>query len=211
MEVLNQEVIQGIPLGFILCVILAIIGIIIYMKVGRHHRTSALVMTIALLTAVCVESYFYPLASLLEMIALIAAYVISEKTKDASVKSSDKNEWVDSSAFKDQYQADGEAKPGCYVITVYDQPVKDANYDSYEKAYVGSSRNINKEVFNVLTNKSISRAYEDLQNGKYAYVKVLPCTEDNMNETQERLIRMYDGIPYMISFKEAREKRMQKK
>ena len=40
MEVLNQEVIQGIPLGFILCVILAIIGIIIYMKVGRHHRTS---------------------------------------------------------------------------------------------------------------------------------------------------------------------------
>ena len=86
----------------------------------------------------------------------------------------------------------------------------DNHAQGYEKAYVGSSHNISKEIYNVLTNKSISHAYEDLQEGKHAFVKVVPCTKENVNEMQERLIRMYDGIPYMISFKEAREKRMKK-
>ena len=208
MNILNQEITAGIPAGFAVSVILAVIGIIVYMKVGRHHKTSALILTILLLTAICAEAFFLPTASVIELIILIAAYVISEKTKDANVRRDD-GTWINARKFTDDY-TEGDSGTGCYVITVFDKENVDNHAQGYEKAYVGSSHNISKEIYNVLTNKSISRAYEDLQEGKHAFVKVVPCTKENVNEMQERLIRMYDGIPYMISFKEAREKRMKK-
>ena len=208
MNILNQEITAGIPAGFAVSVILAVIGIIVYMKVGRHHKTSALILTILLLTAICAEAFFLPTASVIELIILIAAYVISEKTKDANVRRDD-GTWINARKFTDDY-TEGDSGTGCYVITVFDKENVDNHAQGYEKAYVGSSHNISKEIYNVLTNKSISRAYEDLQEGKHAFVKVVPCTKENVNEMQERLIRMYNGIPYMISFKEAREKRMKK-
>ncbi|GEM_PF-3104061 len=208
MNILNQEITAGIPAGFAVSVVLAVIGIIVYMKVGRHHKTSALILTILLLTAICAEAFFLPTASVIELIILIAAYVISEKTKDANVRRDD-GTWINARKFTDDY-TEGDSGTGCYVITVFDKENVDNHAQGYEKAYVGSSHNISKEIYNVLTNKSISRAYEDLQEGKHAFVKVVPCTKENVNEMQERLIRMYDGIPYMISFKEAREKRMKK-
>ena len=208
MNILNQEITAGIPAGFAVSVILAVIGIIVYMKVGRHHKTSALILTILLLTAICAEAFFLPTASVIELIILIAAYVISEKSKDANVRKDD-GSWINARKFTDDY-TESDSGTGCYVITVFDKENVDNHAQGYEKAYVGSSHNISKEIYNVLTNKSISRAYEDLQEGKHAFVKVVPCTKENVNEMQERLIRMYDGIPYMISFKEAREKRMKK-
>ncbi len=208
MNILNQEITAGIPAGFAVSVILAVIGIIVYMKVGRHHRTSALILTILLLTAICAEAFFLPTASVIELIILIAAYVISEKSKDANVRKDD-GSWINARKFTDDY-TESDSGTGCYVITVFDKENVDNHAQGYEKAYVGSSHNISKEIYNVLTNKSISRAYEDLQEGKHAFVKIVPCTKENVNEMQERLIRMYDGIPYMISFKEAREKRMKK-
>lgn len=208
MNILNQEITAGIPAGFAVSVILAVIGIIVYMKVGRHHRTSALILTILLLTAICAEAFFLPTASVIELIILIAAYVISEKSKDANVRKDD-GSWINARKFTDDY-TESDSGTGCYVITVFDKENVDNHAQGYEKAYVGSSHNISKEIYNVLTNKSISRAYEDLQEGKHAFVKVVPCTKENVNEMQERLIRMYNGIPYMISFKEAREKRMKK-
>ncbi|MBQ6451092.1 MAG: hypothetical protein IJJ29_04125 [Solobacterium sp.] len=208
MNIINQEITAGIPAGFAVSVILAVIGIIVYMKVGRHHKTSALILTILLLTAICAEAFFLPTASVIELIILIAAYVISEKSKDANVRKDD-GSWINARKFTDDY-TESDSGTGCYVITVFDKENVDNHAQGYEKAYVGSSHNISKEIYNVLTNKSISRAYEDLQEGKHAFVKVVPCTKENVNEMQERLIRMYDGIPYMISFKEAREKRMKK-
>ncbi len=208
MNILSQEITAGIPAGFAVSVILAVIGIIVYMKVGRHHKTSALILTILLLTAICIEAFFLPTASVIELIILIAAYVISEKSKDANVRKDD-GSWINARKFTDHY-TESDSGTGCYVITVFDKENVDNHAQGYEKAYVGSSHNISKEIYNVLTNKSISRAYEDLQEGKHAFVKVVPCTKENVNEMQERLIRMYDGIPYMISFKEAREKRMKK-
>ncbi len=208
MNILNQEITAGIPAGFAVSVILAVIGIIVYMKVGRHHKTSALILTILLLTAICAEAFFLPTASVIELIILIAAYVISEKSKDANVRKDD-GSWINARKFTDDY-TESDSGTGCYVITVFDKENVDNHAQGYEKAYVGSSHNISKEIYNVLTNKSISRAYEDLQEGKHAFVKVVPCTKENVNEMQERLIRMYNGIPYMISFKEAREKRMKK-
>ena len=208
MNILNQEITAGIPAGFAVSVILAVIGIIVYMKVGRHHKTSALILPILLLTAICAEAFFLPTASVIELIILIAAYVISEKSKDANVRKDD-GSWINARKFTDDY-TESDSGTGCYVITVFDKENVDNHAQGYEKAYVGSSHNISKEIYNVLTNKSISRAYEDLQEGKHAFVKVVPCTKENVNEMQERLIRMYNGIPYMISFKEAREKRMKK-
>ena len=208
MNILNQEITAGIPAGFAVSVILAVIGIIVYMKVGRHHRTSALILTILLLTAICAEAFFLPTASVIELIILIAAYVISEKSKDANVRKDD-GSWINARKFTDDY-TESDSGTGCYVITVFDKENVDNHAQGYEKAYVGSSHNISKEIYNVLTNKSISRAYEDLQEGKHAFVKIVPCTKENVNEMQERLIRMYNGIPYMISFKEKRKKRMKK-
>ena len=82
--------------------------------------------------------------------------------------------------------------PGCYVITIYNTPVLQ-DYMEYENIYIGQSVNVCKRVHNHFNGKGNGDIYADIKYGKFVYVRIVPCHEEEMNTLEKQLIRAFNA------------------
>ena len=158
-----------------------------------------------LFIAVAILSDFFSLPGLILSIFLALYPIIQYKSsrKKIAVEHID---WTKVDEFERNYDESKQDYSGCYVILSFPLPVTNNDYSHYETAYVGSSSNINKEIHKVINNKTLSRVYKDLQEGKILYLSIHPVEMSEIDKLQEKLIDQYHAVPYLLSFKEVREK-----
>ena len=52
----------------------------------------------------------------------------------------------------------------------------------------------------------LSRVYADIENGKEVYIHIIPVEVEQLDSTQQKLIELYKGVPYLKSFSEVKKK-----
>lgn len=80
---------------------------------------------------------------------------------------------------------------GCYVIFIFEKPVHGGNYLNYDDIYIGQSVNVTRRVHGHLTGKGKGDVYADLKYGRCAYVQMIPCGRDEMNDLEKALIEEF--------------------
>ena len=83
--------------------------------------------------------------------------------------------------------------PGCYVITIFSEPVTDDDFFNYENIYIGQSVNVCQRVHNHFNGKGKGDVYADIKYGKFAYVRIVPCKKEEMNKMEKDLIRAFNA------------------
>ncbi len=83
--------------------------------------------------------------------------------------------------------------PGCYVILMFDREVRNGEYTGYDDIYIGQSVNVTHRVHSHFTGKGNGDVYADLKFGRYAYVQLIPCEREDMNELERALIEEFDA------------------
>ncbi|MBR2825772.1 MAG: hypothetical protein IKE51_05865 [Solobacterium sp.] len=190
---------------FVATIIVICIGLFLFFKKTGFHTKKSIILNVLIYLGIGILSYFYSSIGLLLTILLTAYhfyhhYAVTQSISLSNVK------WIPSVEFENNYDESKEDESGCYVMLSFPLPVKDGNYKNYETAYVGSSTNVHKEIHKVINNKTLSRVYDDLQKGKYIYISIHPVNMSEIDQLQEKLISQYHGVPYLLSFKEVREK-----
>ena len=82
---------------------------------------------------------------------------------------------------------------GCYVVTIYDSPVRDGRWGRYKDIYIGQSVHVCQRVHNHFNGKGNGYIYEDIQQGKYVYVHFIMCQRSEMNDMEKELIQAFDA------------------
>ena len=190
---------------FIATLIVICIGLFLFFKKTGFHTKNSTIMNVLLYVGIGVLSYFYSFIGFLLAILLTAYHLYRHYSITKTISVSNVN-WISSEEFEKQYDETKKDESGCYVMLSFPLPVKDGNYTHYETAYVGSSPTVYKEAHKVMNNKTLSRVYDDLQKGKYIYVSIHPVEMSEIDQLQEKLIAQYHAVPYLLSFKEVREK-----
>lgn len=83
--------------------------------------------------------------------------------------------------------------PGCYVILIFDEPPKGEDYTLYDDIYIGQSVNVTNRVHGHFTGKGNGDVYADLKYGRFAFVQMIPCERDDLNELERALIDAFDA------------------
>ena len=80
-------------------------------------------------------------------------------------------------------------QPGCYVIVT--SPLPDGT--AFENVYVGQSLHVCSRVRNHLTGHGNGDVYSDVRNGKPVFVKIAPCSPQQMNALEKSLIKAFNA------------------
>lgn len=80
-------------------------------------------------------------------------------------------------------------QPGCYVIVTSPSP----DGKAYENVYVGQSLHVCSRVRNHLTGHGNGDVYTDVRNGKPVFVKIVPCSAQQMNDLERDLIKAFNA------------------
>ena len=80
-------------------------------------------------------------------------------------------------------------QPGCYVIVT--SPLPDGT--AFENVYVGQSLHVCSRVRNHLTGHGNGDVYADVRNGKPVFVKIAPCSPQQMNALEKSLIKAFNA------------------
>lgn len=83
--------------------------------------------------------------------------------------------------------------PGCYVITIYNRPVRNKRWDKYKNIYIGQSVHIFQRVHNHFNGKGNGDIYADIKYGKYVYVRFVQCEKEEMNDLEKKLISTFNA------------------
>lgn len=82
--------------------------------------------------------------------------------------------------------------PGCYVILT--NPVIQVNGDTeYEAVYVGQSVRVCSRVRQHFTGHGNGDVYADVRAGKDVQLRIIPCDEQEMNDTECELIDTFNA------------------
>lgn len=84
-------------------------------------------------------------------------------------------------------------RPGCYVITIYTNPVTDGIWKNYENIYIGQSVRVYQRVHNHFTGKGNGDVYADIKYGKWVYVRFIMCDEYELNDKEIELIALFNA------------------
>lgn len=79
--------------------------------------------------------------------------------------------------------------PGCYVVLLFNKPAKAIK--GYQAVFVGGSTTMCKSVYNDLTGKGNQRIGEAVAEGKFAYVRLVPCEPEEIEGLCARLKKQY--------------------
>lgn len=82
---------------------------------------------------------------------------------------------------------------GCYVILIFDKPVRGKRFWGWENIYVGQSVNVCQRVHNHFNGKGNGDVYADIKYGKYAYVRIVPVKAKRLNEMEVALIEAFSA------------------
>lgn len=83
--------------------------------------------------------------------------------------------------------------PGCYVILIFDKPVRGKRFRKWENVYIGQSVNVFQRVHNHFNGKGNGDVYADIKYGKYAYVRIVPVKAKRLNEMEIALIEAFSA------------------
>lgn len=187
---------------YIALVILVLTVILFFTVLGFHpQKQKILVLLSAIILGVI--SYFFPLIGCILAVVFLVGILVWYYQGQARIKENPAD-WMNYRDFLETYDETAPDESGCYVMLVQKQPTK--TMDLYERAYVGSSPTIHKEIHKVLTHAKLSRPYDDIQKGLELYIRIIPTSENQLNPTQQKLIEKYHAMPYLLSFQEVREK-----
>ena len=106
------------------------------------------------------------------------------------------NKWIISSGRGKYGTRNGfkyEDGPGCYVITIYNHPVVDGKFHNYENIYIGQSVKVCQRVHNHINGKGNGDIYADIKYGKWAYVRFVKCSKQEMNKVEKQLISAFNA------------------
>ena len=82
---------------------------------------------------------------------------------------------------------------GCYVIMIFDKPVRGKRFYGYENIYIGQSINVLQRVHNHFGGKGKGDVYADIKYGKQAYVRIVPCKAKRLNDMETALIEAFSA------------------
>lgn len=81
--------------------------------------------------------------------------------------------------------------PGCYVIMIFDKPVRAKRFTNYENIYIGQSVGVCARVHSHFSGKGKGDVYADIKYGKHAYVRIVPCKAKRLNDMETALIEAF--------------------
>ena len=82
---------------------------------------------------------------------------------------------------------------GCYVILIFEKPVRGRRFSGWENIYVGQSVNVCQRVHNHFNGKGNGNVYADIKYGKYAYVRLIPVKPKRLNDMETALIEAFSA------------------
>lgn len=82
---------------------------------------------------------------------------------------------------------------GCYVIMIFEAPVRGKRFYNYENIYIGQSVNVCQRVHNHFNGKGKGDIYADIKYGKYAYVRIVPVKAKWLNDMETALIDAFSA------------------
>lgn len=83
--------------------------------------------------------------------------------------------------------------PGCYVIMIFDKPVRFGRFYGWENIYIGQSINVCQRVHNHFNGKGKGDVYADIKYGKEAYVRIVPVKAKRLNDMETSLIEAFSA------------------
>lgn len=142
------------------------------------------------------------LAALTALIILWAAAHSTPKAKQARLRKKVKRggftywedyekQWIISE--KDHLGLKYNDFSGCYVILIFDKPVRGKRFWGWENIYVGQSVNVCQRVHNHFNGKGKGDVYADIKYGKYAYVRIVPVKAKRLNDMETALIEAFSA------------------
>ena len=111
-----------------------------------------------------------------------------------------RGEFLHYSKFEKNWITEGADKPtgykyadfsGCYVIMIFDKPVRGKRFVNYENIYIGQSVNVCQRVHNHFNGKGKGDVYADIKYGKEAYVRIVPVKPKRLNDMETALIEAF--------------------
>lgn len=82
---------------------------------------------------------------------------------------------------------------GCYVILIFNKPVRGKRFWGWENIYIGQSVNVCQRVHNHFNGKGKGDVYADIKYGKYAYVRIIPVKVKRLNDMETALIAAFSA------------------
>ncbi|MBR2990924.1 MAG: hypothetical protein IKF51_05625 [Solobacterium sp.] len=188
---------------FYAAIVISVLGLLLYLF-GTGFRTwkqKLVYGTVMVLCAVC--AWFLPLPGLVLSVVITLIMFLNYR-RSLSRLSFRKEDWQSAADFEASYR-DEKEDSGNYVILTAPAGTEDPS--AYETAYVGGSPTVYKEVHHVLNDRMLSKVHDDLQAGKVCWIRIIPAPRESLDADRQKLIELYHGIPYLLSFDEVRKKR----
>jgi len=91
----------------------------------------------------------------------------------------------------DRYGRYPHDEPGCYVILIFKNPVKNGDYSGYWRGYVGQSVHVYSRINEHLNGSHRMEIHRDYRSGKRLYISIIPC-KGNLDDLETSLIRSLD-------------------
>ena len=188
---------------FYAAVAAALLGLLLYLFGTGFHTLKQRILFGAVMVLCAVCAWFLPLPGLVCAV-LITLIMFINYRRSLNRLSFRREDWMTASDFESAYREDTD-KSGNYVILSVPAGTDDPS--RYERAYVGGSPTVYKEVHHVLSDRMLSRVYDDLQSGMSCWIRIIPAPKETLDADRQKLIDLYHGIPYLLSFDEVRKKR----
>ncbi len=138
------------------------------------------------------------------VIILLALYIALRRTRRVTNtrlrRKIRRGEFIHYAKFEENWIVHGAEKPtgykyadfsGCYVIMIFDKPVRGKRFVNYENIYIGQSVNVCQRVHNHFNGKGKGDVYADIKYGKEAYVRIVPVKPKRLNDMETALIEAF--------------------
>lgn len=145
--------------------------------------------------------FYLACAALLVLLALYAAARSSRRATNARLRRRiRRGGFIHWTKFEENWIVRGADKPtgykysdfsGCYVIMIFDKPVRGKRFSGYENIYIGQSVNVCQRVHNHFNGKGKGDVYADIKYGKEAYVHIVPVKAKRLNDMETALIEAF--------------------
>ena len=179
---------------------LSVLGVLIWLFETGFHNTRSKILFCIVMAGCAALSWFVPPAGCAAAL-IIPLWTFISYRMNMNKLSFRPEDWTPWQQFEAEYR-EGEDESGNYVIIV-----SRGEAAQYERAFVGGSPTVHREVHLVLNDRMLSKVYDDIQEGMNCWVRIIPASADTMDGDRQKLIELYHGIPYLLSFEEVRRKR----
>lgn len=123
---------------------------------------------------------------------------INKMSKNKKPKWAFNGKFITADAFEGNYASKNSSlshsndKPGCYIILIFNEPVKNEDYSGYKKVYVGQSIHVNSRVHQHLHGSHVPQIHNSYNNGKMVYICIIHCKKEYLDDLETTLIHSFN-------------------